>query len=150
MRTLAVLFLACFVSAAAIAQDKPAEDKSNSDKPAAKAPERVPSEKAKTLIGTNAIVFGKIVDVHKTDKAAQLNFDNKYPKQTFTAVIFSSNFAAFTNANMAPEKLEGKTVEVRGKIVDYHGRPEVILNSTNQIKILPDPEKKAGATDSPK
>jgi DNA/RNA endonuclease YhcR with UshA esterase domain len=32
--------------------------------------------------------------------------------------------------------LDGKSVEAMGKIKDYHDRPEIILDSTNQFKVI--------------
>lgn len=87
---------------------------------------------AKEHIGTNAIVTGKIVEVNKVEKLVRLNFDKPFPRQPFTAVIFA------TRTNLFPDldHLKGKSVEVSGKIADYHGRPQIVLDGTNQLKVV--------------
>ncbi len=62
-----------------------------------------------------------------------LNFGAAYPKQTFTAVIFSSAVSQFPN----PQQWEGKRVRVSGKVRLYRGRPEIILESTSQLAAAP-------------
>ena len=91
-----------------------------------------PAVDAKKMIGTNAVVVGKVADVHKSTKAIQLNFGDKFPDQDFTAVVFAKNFTLFTNL----ESLTGKTVEVSGKVVEYKGKPEIILTNKGQLKVL--------------
>jgi hypothetical protein len=34
------------------------------------------------------------------------------------------------------KKLKDRRVEISGTIVEYHGKPEIILDSTNQIKVV--------------
>jgi len=81
-----------------------------------------------------ATVEGTIVATHRAEKACFLNFGDDW-KSTFSAVIFASRFDAF------PPKPEdhyrGKKVRVTGLIKDYKGRPEIILESPDQIEILP-------------
>jgi len=60
-----------------------------------------------------------------------LNIDGIYPNNPFTAVIFKSDADKFPNI----KSLEGKTIIVTGQIKLYRNKPEIILNSPNQIKI---------------
>ncbi|MEY2429476.1 MAG: hypothetical protein QOJ40_2361 [Verrucomicrobiota bacterium] len=113
----------------------PAEEAKNNSPPTIKASE------AREYIGTNVVVTGKIAEVNKVERLVRLNFDKAFPKQPLTAVIFS------TKTNLFPdlEQLKGKNVEVSGKITDYHGRPQIVLESTNQLKVVEqtsDPDKK--------
>lgn len=87
---------------------------------------------AASHIGARAIVTGKVAEVNKAASVVRLNFDNPFPDQTFTAVIFSR----FTNQFSNLEALKGKQVEVSGRIMLYHSRPEIQLQSTNQLKVL--------------
>lgn len=82
-------------------------------------------------IGQNATVKGYVADVHITKKVAYLNFDNKYPNHTFTGVIFARSFSVFDDL----EQYEGKNVELTGEISEYKGKPQIILENKNQIKI---------------
>ncbi len=89
------------------------------------------SSSAGDHIGQNAAVIGYVADVHITKKVAYLNFDSKYPKHTFTGVIFARSFSVFDNI----EQYEGKTVQLNGEISEYKGKPQIILENKNQIKI---------------
>jgi DNA/RNA endonuclease YhcR with UshA esterase domain len=90
-----------------------------------------PSEAA-SKIGSNALVTGYVADVVIREKVAYLNFDGKYPKNTFTAVIFPEKFEVFGDLM----SYRNKTVEVKGKIGTYGGKPQIILNNKNQIRII--------------
>ena len=93
---------------------------------------RVQATEATNYVGKDAIVIGKIVDVHKTDRVTQLNFEKPFPKQVFTAVVFQRSFTVFTNL----ESLKEKTVEVTGKIAEYRGSPQIILTNQDQVKVV--------------
>lgn len=82
--------------------------------------------------GSYAVVTGYIADVVIREKVAYLNFDNKYPKNTFTAVIFPDKFEVFGNLM----DYKNKTVEVKGKIGEYNGKPQIILNNKSQLKVV--------------
>jgi DNA/RNA endonuclease YhcR with UshA esterase domain len=105
-------------------------------------PVRITAREAKDHLNAQAIVTGKVAEVNKAASLVRLNFEQPYPKQVFTAVIF----AAKTNLFPELEKLQGKTVEISGRIADYRGRPQIILTSTNQLKIV---EKSAQPANPP-
>ena len=93
---------------------------------------RIPAADAKQHVNSEKVVFGKVAEVHRSEKLVQINLDNPFPNQPFTAVIFANKTNLFTDL----EKLKGKTVEVKGKITEYREVPQIILLSTNQLKIL--------------
>jgi len=78
-------------------------------------------------------VRGKIVASNNTGKVCFLNFHKDW-RRYFTAVIFASDFDKF------PEHPEdhyvNRTVQVRGLIKEYRGKPEIILKSPSQIEIV--------------
>lgn len=79
-------------------------------------------------------VEGKIVRTHNSGKACFLNFHPNW-RQTLTAVIFARSFPAFPPK---PEEFyRGKRVRVKGVVLQYEGRPEIILESPHQIEVLP-------------
>ncbi len=82
--------------------------------------------------GSYAVVTGYVADVVVREKVAYLNFDNKYPKNTFTAVIFPDKFEVFGDLM----DYKNKTVEVKGKIGEYNGKPQIILNNKNQLRVI--------------
>jgi PAB1-binding protein PBP1 len=83
-------------------------------------------------VGSKALVKGYVADVVIREKVAYLNFDAKYPKNTFTAVIFPDKFEVFGDLM----SYKNKTVEVKGKIGTYGGKPQIILNNKNQIRVI--------------
>ena len=46
-------------------------------------------------------------------------------------MIFSANFSKFEEV----EKLEGKTVRVTGKVTEYQKRPQIVLDTKEQLKV---------------
>lgn len=96
------------------------------------APIRIFAAEAKEHIGAQATVKGTIAEVNVGERIVRLNFEQPYPKNPFTAVIFPAN----TNKFPEVEKLKGKTVEVSGKIAQYRERPQIVLTSTNQVKVV--------------
>ncbi|MFA7359447.1 MAG: hypothetical protein WC139_00275 [Candidatus Kapaibacterium sp.] len=82
--------------------------------------------------GSNAVVTGYVADVVVREKVAYLNFDSKYPKNTFTAVIFPDKFEVFGDLM----DYKNKTVEVKGKIGEFNGKPQIILNNKSQLKVV--------------
>lgn len=94
---------------------------------------KISPAKAKNNIGKEVIVSGKIDQVLKSTKGNYfLNMGGKFPQNKFTAVIFKSDAKKFGRINT----YEGKEVEISGKIREYNGKPEIILNSLKQIKII--------------
>ncbi|MEK6692883.1 MAG: hypothetical protein AABY44_05590 [Nitrospirota bacterium] len=83
--------------------------------------------------GQHKTVDGIIVKTNNTGKTVFLNFHPNW-KRYFTAVIFDRDFHLFPNN---PEKYYlNKHVRVTGIIKEYKGKPEIILTSPDQIRIL--------------
>lgn len=87
---------------------------------------------ASTNVGKRVILIGYVADVVMREKVAYLNFDNKYPKHTFTGVIFASDYNKFDDINIYKKK----QVELTGLISEYRGKPQIIIKSPDQIKIV--------------
>lgn len=90
-------------------------------------------DEAQKYYGQTVTVEGKIVGTYNSGKACFLNFHPDY-KKYFTAVIFKSAFSRFPSN---PEDFYyGKEVHITGKIKEYKGKPEIILNSPSQITVI--------------
>lgn len=83
-------------------------------------------------INKTVTVEGYVADVVMRPKVNYLNFDNKFPKHTFTAVIFPGDAGKFEDLTV----FKNKNIEVKGKIELYKGKPQIIVNSPEQIKIV--------------
>ena len=92
---------------------------------------RIPAAQARQHLNQEAVVTGKIAEVNHTERIVRLNFDKPFPNQTFTAVIFGKQ----TNGFPLIAELKDKIVEVSGKITEYRNRPEIIITSTNQLRV---------------
>lgn len=99
------------------------------------AADAISSAEAKSHIGETAAVCGLVADATYQQNGSHvtfLNFDKPYPDHTFTAFLPAENREKFG----APEKeYKGKQICVTGKILEYHGKPEIILTDPQQIKL---------------
>jgi DNA/RNA endonuclease YhcR with UshA esterase domain len=92
----------------------------------------ISSSEASGHIGANAVVKGYVADVVTREKVAYLNFDKKYPKNTFSAVIFAEKFTEVGDLSI----YKNQNVEIKGVITEYKGKPQIIVSSKNQISIV--------------
>lgn len=124
MKTAFLFLLLCFgFSTGHIARAQ--ETKTN-------APPRVPAADAKDHVGKEAIVFGKVIEVYRTDRLVRMNLEKPFPNQPFTAVVFASKTNLFPDL----EKLKGQGVEISGKITEYRDQPQIVLVATNQLRLV--------------
>ena len=90
-------------------------------------------EAAGNLIDKRVTVQGKIIRSFNSGEACFLNFHRNFTRY-MSIVIFKNRFHKFPPH---PEAFYlDKTVRVKGKIKDYDGRPEMIIESPNQIQII--------------
>ena len=98
------------------------------------AADTLPAARAKDHVGENGTVCGKVADTRYLESGRRptfLNFDQRYPNHTFTAVIFGEDRAKFG----VPEKdYLDKDICVTGKIEDFSGKPQIIVTELQQIK----------------
>src|SRR3989344_2551367 len=80
--------------------------------------------KDKTLQGTIKDVY-----VSKTGTVF-LNFEEKFPNSCFTAVIFKKTAEKL---KLNYQNYINKKIFITGKIKEYNGKPEIIINDKNQI-----------------
>jgi micrococcal nuclease len=91
-----------------------------------------PSE-ANKHYSERVIVQGKIIRTYSSRKACFLNFHQDW-QHHLSVVIFAGSFYKFPDS---PEKYYlNKHVKVLGKIREYRGAPEIILNNATEIQIL--------------
>lgn len=90
------------------------------------------TSEAKDHINEEAVVTGYVADVVVRDRVSYLNFDKKYPKNTFTGVVFEEKFEEVGGL----EIYKNKNIEIKGKITLYKEKPQIIITSKNQIRIL--------------
>jgi hypothetical protein len=90
-------------------------------------------EDAQNFAGSQACVRGAVLKVFTSKSGTVfLDFCENYSQCPFTAVIFKSAVKKFENL----KEFEGKIVEIEGMIKTYKGKPEIILEQPEQIKIV--------------
>ena len=97
------------------------------------APLRIGAGEADKYYDQEMIVTGKVAQVTIRPAIVFLNLDEPYPNSPLTLVILPDATNQFSN----PKSLDGKNVEATGKIKNYHDKPEIILETTNQLKVVP-------------
>jgi len=96
------------------------------------APLKIGAANATNFYDKEMIVTGRVVQVTIRPSVTFLNLDKKYPASPFEVVIFHGKSSFYGDANA----LKGKSIEIRGKIKNYHDKPEMVLDSTNQLTVL--------------
>ncbi|MBI5562437.1 MAG: thermonuclease family protein [Deltaproteobacteria bacterium] len=84
-------------------------------------------------VGEVVTVTGVVADVHKTGKVAFINF-SPYRKRSFTAVVFRDGLEAFTRAGIDPVTYTGKRLSVTGRVREYNGAAEIVVNRPDQVR----------------
>jgi len=135
LTAIAAVFGLC--SFCALAQD------AKSEAPPTSPPKRISAIEAEKHYQETVIVTGKVAQVSIRPKLVYINLDKRYPESPLSCVIF----ARATNQFGDLKKLEGKQVEIKGMIEEYQDKPQIILNSSNQVKVI---EKAAEPGDSKK
>ena len=88
------------------------------------------------------IVTGKVAQVSIRPGIVFLNLDKPYPNSPFALVIFPAATNQFGNI----KALKGASVEVKGKVTNFHGKPEIVLEKSNQLTITSAASPKTPAT----
>ena len=91
----------------------------------------IPYTEADNRIGDQACVTGKVVKVAQSNSGTFfLNFCEKYQGCPFTVVVFPSSLKDVGDVRA----LEGKTIEIFGKIARWRGHAEIVLKDARQLK----------------
>jgi len=121
---IAALFsLSCFL---ADAQD------TNSVAPPASSLKRISAAEVEKHYQETVIVTGKVAQVSIRPKLVYVNLDKQYPETPLSCVIFSRATNQFGDV----KKLEGKQVEIKGRIEEFRDKAQIVLNSSNQLKVI--------------
>jgi DNA/RNA endonuclease YhcR with UshA esterase domain len=95
------------------------------------APQKIGTLDVTNFYGREMIVTGTVAQVSVRPGIVFLNMDKPYPHSPFTLVILPAATNQFSNVRA----LKGASVEAMGKITNYHGRPEIVLEHSNQLTV---------------
>ena len=99
--------------------------------PSARAADCIPIHEAVQHIGETKCVAGKVIRVKAGSKGVHfLDFCEDAMACPFTVVIFGNNLKDVGDVR----RLAGRTIEIRGDVKLYDGRPEIILRRISQIE----------------
>lgn len=96
------------------------------------APLKISAADATNYYDQEMIVTGKVEQVTIRPTVTFLNLDGKFPDSPFAIVIIHGKSSYYGDANALKEK----QIEIRGKITKYKDKPEIALDSTNQLTVL--------------
>ncbi len=95
-------------------------------------PPLIPVTDATNYMYHQVVVRDVVVQVARRSTVALLNLNQEYPGSPLTCVIQANNTNKFPDL----DGYLGQLVEISGRITAYQGRPQIILTTTNQIKII--------------
>jgi DNA/RNA endonuclease YhcR with UshA esterase domain len=85
-------------------------------------------------VGKSGCVAGLVLRVYSARTGNTfLDFCQDYRTCPFTSVIFASDKNKFGDLG----SLQGKRVEIRGDVVTYQGRAEIIISDPQQVRSAP-------------
>jgi hypothetical protein len=96
------------------------------------APAKIGSLEASSHYGETVVVTGKVAGVKFAARLVYVDLDRPFPKTPFAAVIYNEDTNRFGDLRA----LEGRSVEMKGKIEQYRNMPEMKLSSSNQLRIV--------------
>lgn len=91
-----------------------------------------PMTEARKYVGDSVCITGKVVKVARSPRSGThfLNFCEDYRNCPFSVVIFAKDLQRVGDVR----QLEGKTIEIYGKVKEYKGQAEIILNDVRQLR----------------
>jgi hypothetical protein len=96
---------------------------------------RVAPAEAIHHVGDTATVCGRVASAKFVASGRQptfLNLDQPYPNQVFTALVWGAVRPKFEHP---PETLQGKSICVTGRISEYKGKAEIVVEDPGQIAV---------------
>ncbi|MGO8838568.1 MAG: hypothetical protein ACLQAH_18275 [Limisphaerales bacterium] len=96
------------------------------------APVKIGTADADKHYDQEMIVTGKVAQITFRPTIVFLNLDRPHPDAPFSAVIHSDKTNQFGDL----KSLQGKPVEIDGKIKKYHDKPEIVLESSSQLTVV--------------
>ena len=96
------------------------------------APKKIGTLEATNYYDQTMIVTGKVAQVTIRPTVTFMNLDEVFPDSPFTVVIFHGHSSFYGNANA----LKGRAIEIKGKIKNFHDKPEIALDNLNQLTVV--------------
>ncbi|WP_339811891.1 hypothetical protein [Zunongwangia profunda] len=92
------------------------------------------------FVGKEVVVCGEVTQVASPrgiqGNPTYLNMGGRYPNQTFTVVIWGQEAMQFPMGFL--KSLEGERIAVSGVIVDYRGKPQIVVGDVGEVVLKED------------
>ncbi len=84
-------------------------------------------------VGEDAVVTGLVAGVATSKQGnTYMNFGAAFPNHVFSGSVHADNAAKVGDL----KQYQGKTLAVTGKIELYNGKPQIVITSQDQIKVV--------------
>ena len=98
----------------------------------------VSPERAEDYLGQRVTVEGRVVQTTLAKGGeAFLNFGDRFPRQTFVAVVRKSAVDVIGVTRL--KAIEGSRIRVTGKVATYKGKPQIVVFESAQLELDPAP-----------
>jgi hypothetical protein len=108
------------------------------------ADEPIPWEEADKHVGEDATVEGRVVDIHCSPLSCLLAFEPSFNR--FTAVVQAKSFGALPPDDLKA-RFHGKVVRVHGRITSRDSKPEISVETPDQIALATGTPKPRAASE---
>ncbi len=89
---------------------------------------------AKNYMGKNVTICASVINVRSTDKITQISLGEKGIAPALTVIIFGSSYLNFS---VPPtEFYKGKNICVKGKVSDYQGKMQIVVEGPGEVEVL--------------
>lgn len=99
-------------------------------------PKAYPASVASLFVGETNAISGKVAQVTFRERVVYLNLEKPYPDMVCSGVIFATRTNQFEDL----EKLQGRTVVITGKITQYNDKPQIVIDTRDQLQVLDEPD----------
>lgn len=96
-------------------------------------PKNISIDSVQSNLGSYVAITAKVSGVKEMDKLTYINLDGAYPNQKLTLVVFVGDRKKF---KYDLKTLEGEQIKVTGNITMYKGKPQIKIESTEQIEVV--------------
>lgn len=90
--------------------------------------QKIKLEDVKNNVGKAVSVTGKVFNSKDIKSMVLVNLGAPYPKQLLTVVLKG-------DARQLTSQIENRTITVQGKIIEYQGKPEIVVEDTHALSI---------------
>ncbi|HQW83246.1 MAG TPA: S1/P1 nuclease [Ferruginibacter sp.] len=88
---------------------------------------------AEKNLGKKVTVCSRVFSIRSTDAITQISIGKKFPNNPLTIIIFGKNYSRFNKP--LTEMFTDKNICIKGTITEYKGKPQIIIDDPDDIKI---------------